>query len=435
MLVDLHAHYPMHLQPRRRQLAHEHLRQWEKEWLRAHIVRWLSRDYNYQGPSGGPGVTVEEMEAGAVGVILSPLYEPFDEIDFARRYGAKPRPSYFTELLDQLALVESDIKEHRNAGRGVTIAHSPSELSDALRAGEQVVIHAVEGGFHLGHDEHEVRENVRRLAELGVAYITVAHLFWRGLATNAPALPFMPDWLYSLLFPQPQHFGLSSLGRAAVNAMVDYGVLVDITHMSEQAAIDTLDLLDERDPTRRVPVIATHMACRLEGVEWEYNLPDTVIARVAERKGLLGLIACERYISGDAKGAPADFDASFASICRHIDHIVDVTRGDDCVAFGSDLDGYIKPALKGIERLGDMRRFQLQLMNRYGKRAEAFTSGNALRVLEAAWRTPHPRPDSRRSDAVAPAADPPASPGSTPPGSPGHPATRTRPRARGERST
>jgi hypothetical protein len=39
------------------------------------------------------------MQEGDVGVILSPLYLPFDEIDFARRYGSKPRPGYFTELL------------------------------------------------------------------------------------------------------------------------------------------------------------------------------------------------------------------------------------------------------------------------------------------------------------------------------------------------
>jgi microsomal dipeptidase-like Zn-dependent dipeptidase len=408
MLVDLHAHYPMHLQPSGRQLAHEHLLQWEKEWLRARIVRWLSRDFNYQAPGGNPGVTLEEMQDGVVGVILSPLYSPFDEIDFSRRYGAKPRPGYFTELLDQLVLVENDIEEHRNLGRRVTIAHSPAELSQALEAKEQVLIHAVEGGFHLGHDEQEIYENVRQLAERGVAYITVAHLFWRGVATNAPALPFMPDWLYSLLFPQPQRVGLSSLGRAAVNAMVDHGVLVDITHMSEQATIDTLDLLDERDRARHVPVIATHMACRLEA--FEYNLPDPVIRRVAERMGLLGLIACEHYISGGAKPAPEDFDASFALMCKHIDHIVKVTGSDDCVAFGSDLDGYIKPALKGIERLGDMRRFQERLTQKYEGRTEAFTSGNALRVLRAAWGVPHPRSASQRPTAIPPTPGPPSSP-------------------------
>ena len=134
MLVDLHAHYPMHLQPSERQLAHERLRQWEKEWLRALIVRRLSRTFNYEGAK--PSVTLEEMEQGDVGVILSPLYSPFDEIDFTRRYGSKPRPGYFTELLDQLVLVEDHIEERRNEGHSVTIAHSRAELAQALGAGE-----------------------------------------------------------------------------------------------------------------------------------------------------------------------------------------------------------------------------------------------------------------------------------------------------------
>jgi microsomal dipeptidase-like Zn-dependent dipeptidase len=389
MLVDLHAHYPMHLQPSERQLAHERLRQWEREWFRAHVVRLLSRLFNYQARGDEPGVTLPEMAAGDVGVILSPLYLAFDEIDFARPYGARPRRGYFTDLLDQLRLVEEDVEEQGKGDVRARVAHSHGELTAALDCGEHALIHAVEGGFHLGHDEQEVRDNVAQLAQRGVAYITVAHLFWRGVATNAPALPFMPDWLYGLLFPQPQQVGLSPLGRAAVNAMVDHGVLVDVTHMSERAMMDTFELLDERDPRRQVPVIATHMACRFGS--YEYNLSNEAICRLAERNGLLGLIACEHYISDGARSNPPGFEASFELMCHHIDHIVDLTESDEYVAFGSDLDGYIKPALPGIERLGEMRRFQEHLNHRYGERAEAFSSGNALRVLKAAWGVPRPR--------------------------------------------
>lgn len=401
MLVDLHAHYPMHLQPSEHELSEENFKRWWREAVRAWIVRRLSRHFNYEAPGGREGVTLEQMREGDVDVILSPLYVPFDEIDLGRRYGAPPRPAYFTDLIDQLRLVENDIAGHD----GATVAHSPTELAEALEAKKQVLIHAIEGGFHLGDDAEEIHANVARLAEHGVAYITVAHLFWRGIATNAPALPFMPDWLYSLLFPQPQEVGLSELGRAAVNAMVDHGILVDITHMSEQATIDTLDLLDERDPGRQVPVIATHMACRLPHAEtpgstapgkaFKYNLSDAVIRRVAERKGLLGLIACKHYITGGVEPGPKSFEDSFAWMCAHIDHILNIPGGAECVAFGSDLDGYIKPALPGLETLGHMGELQQELADHYEKdRAEAFTSGNALRVLRTAWQRPPPSPPS-----------------------------------------
>ena len=58
---------------------------------------------------------------------------------------------------------------------------------------------------------------VERLADSGVAYVTLAHLFWRQVATNAPAIPFLPDWLYRRVFPQPDR-GLTELGTAAVRA-------------------------------------------------------------------------------------------------------------------------------------------------------------------------------------------------------------------------
>jgi microsomal dipeptidase-like Zn-dependent dipeptidase len=395
MFVDLHAHYPMHLQPDGRQLAHESIHAWTKEWMRAHIVRWLSPTFNYEAPGGGASVTLEQMERGDVGVILSPLYSPFDEIDPTLAYGAAPRPGYFTDLLNQLTLVENNVQEEGGAARPATVAHSRAELEHALEARELVLVHAVEGGFQLGEDEHEIRRNVRTLADRGVSYITVAHLFWRGVATNSPALPFVPDWLYSLLFPQPQRVGLSPLGRALIHAMIDHGVLIDITHMSEQSIADTLDLLDDRDPARTVPVIATHMACRLPGFAYDYNLSDEVLRRVAERKGLLGLILCKHYISGGAKPGPASFDDSFVLLKRHIDHIAKVTGSYECISFGSDLDGYIKPALPGLVQLADMIELQRRLAVDYPGQVDAIMHGNALDVLKRAWLVPGPERHTR----------------------------------------
>ena len=128
-------------------------------------------------------------------------------------------------------------------------------------------MHCVEGGFHLGAEPDEVAANVRALAARGVAYITLAHLFCRRVATNAPAIPFLPDRLYAAVFPQPES-GLTDLGVAAVEAMYECGVLVDISHMT-QAAIDQTFAIHERldrargaDPAAH-PVIASHGAFRL----------------------------------------------------------------------------------------------------------------------------------------------------------------------------
>ena len=51
------------------------------------------------------------------------------------------------------------------------------------------------------------------LAARGVAYVTLAHLFFRQVATNAPAIPFIPDRIYRLLFPQSRDVGLTPWER------------------------------------------------------------------------------------------------------------------------------------------------------------------------------------------------------------------------------
>ena len=83
------------------------------------------------------------------------------------------------------------------------------------RSGPDAIIHCIEGGFALGVTATEIAANVEELARSGVAYVTLAHLFWRGVATNAPAIPFVPDSLYKLLFPS-RGVGLTALGTAAV---------------------------------------------------------------------------------------------------------------------------------------------------------------------------------------------------------------------------
>jgi microsomal dipeptidase-like Zn-dependent dipeptidase len=381
MLVDLHAHFPMHLLPQDKRRSHDHVRAYSRRRWQAVIVDLISRVANYQGPGDTPSVTEELMRDGDVGVTLSVLYAPFDEMDLSLSYGSPPKGSYFEDLLAELELVEDHVKANQHT---VALAHSPAELDGLLATGRPVLIHAIEGGFHLGSDEAEVGEHVRELAQRGVAYITLAHLFWRQIATNAPALPFLPDWLYRLVFPEPD-VGLAPLGRAAATAMIEHGILIDISHMSPRAIDDTFAVLDEVDPERRVPVLATHIACRFGGLD--YNITDETITRVAERNGVIGCIFCQHYITSGLPGRVHDFSDSIEALCRHIDHIRDVTGSIDHVAIGSDLDGYIKPALPGLEHMGRMRAFQDALERRYGTGdAAKIASGNALRVLRQAWR-------------------------------------------------
>jgi microsomal dipeptidase-like Zn-dependent dipeptidase len=384
MLLDMHAHYAMHLLPDEQQRTHELIVDYSRRRWQAMIVALISKFANYEGPGDTPSVREELLKEGNVGALLSPLYAPFDEIDLTKSYGAPPDASYIEDILFQAKTVEDHIATQ---GNQIGVAHTPVQMDALIAQGRIALIHAIEGGLFLGPDEGSIRTNVQRLARAGVAYVTVAHLFWRDVATNAPAIPLLPDWLYNLAFRQPKK-GLSELGVAAVNAMLDEGILVDITHMRDRSIAETFALLERRAPGQPIPVIGTHGACRFSGLE--YCFRDEVIREVARRGGVIGLIMAQHFIT-DGMPKPKTYDDSFKALCRHIDRIHDLTGSYDAIGIGSDLDGYIKPALPGLKHEGCMLQLQHSLRDKYGvDAAEKISSGNALRVLRAAWTVRQP---------------------------------------------
>lgn len=387
MIVDLHAHYPMHLVPVWKRVPRRIAQAAGpdpglRDWLRGLFMQLASAFFNYRDLFSGPGVTVRRMLEGGVGVAFSVAYSPFDEMDLSKPYAAPPDPGYFPTLARRLDEVEERIANlHGGRARVVT---NRRMLDAALAERRLALVHCVEGGFHLGATEQRVAENVRVLAGRGVAYVTLAHLFFRQIATNAPAIPFLSDAQYRRNWPQPD-LGLTELGRAAVRAMVANGVLVDATHMSPRAHEELFALIDEIDPERRVPVIASHMACRFG--TFEYDLPDDVIRRIGERRGVLGIIFCDHLVrDGLLPRKTRKFAQSVQLVLQHVRRIERVTGSMDHAAIGSDLDGFIKPTLRGLEHMGRMAALEAALVRELGEaEARKIASENALRVLKAVW--------------------------------------------------
>jgi microsomal dipeptidase-like Zn-dependent dipeptidase len=392
VIVDLHNHYPMHLVPdgklsvwRLLRSRRERLR--FRDRIRALLVGLASLFINYRSPFSGPRIRIEYMQKGGVNVGLSVLFSFFDEVDVLD--GPRPKASYTDSILDQLDFVADHVRE-KHAGQAF-VATNPQAL-EARGEGEVALVHCVEGGYHLGGTPQEVTEAVERFASRGVAYIILAHLIWRGVATDAHAIPFLSEETYNEWFPQPEE-GLSDLGRAAVEAMVRERVLIDLSHMSERSIEDTLDLLDELDP--KAPVYATHAGYRFG--KQEYMLSETSIKRIAAREGVIGLILA-RYQLED--GPPPEtpghrrrlskekrFEDSFETIRAHLDKIHEITGSHRFTAIGSDFDGFIKPTLAGLEDMRDMARLEAALKDHYGDEdAALICSENALRPLRTYWR-------------------------------------------------
>lgn len=382
-VVDLHAHFPMQFDPKQRTFkkAMRHHRQRKEEKLIDRLkflaLEIADRFFNRESPDAGHAVTIETLVQGNVGVAFSVAYCPFEELDLSD----PPHDAYYGEIHDLLKVVEGEIQKDPRAVHVRDFA----ELQAARAAGKVAMIHAIEGGFHLGGSDEAIARHVEKLAERGLGYVTVAHLFYREVATNVPALPFLSDNLYRLAFPQPEGVGLTARGRGLVGAMAKHGVLVDVTHMSEKGMADTFALLDDLDPSKRMPVIASHVACAHPG-GYAYNLGQPWVRKIADRGGVCGIIYCDHFVR-DSIGKRT---RTFAETFDRVKHQVKKLRawgGDDVLAIGSDLDGFIKPTLFGLSSAANHADLAAALHDEYGPAlAEKICHGNAIRALAAGWR-------------------------------------------------
>jgi microsomal dipeptidase-like Zn-dependent dipeptidase len=190
----------------------------------------------------------------------------------------------------------------------------------------------------------------------------------------------LPEWLYGLVFRQPRSQGLSDLGVAAVDAMVEHRVLIDVAHMSQASLDDVFRIAGER-----APVSASHGACRFG--RRHYNLSRQTIERIGASGGVIGLSASERHLTdGLPPRQNEDFEESLRVIRAHVDRIRDYTGSPDHVAIGSDMDGFVKPTLRGLEHMGRMAELERGLRAHYDRaEADRITSGNALGLLRTHW--------------------------------------------------
>lgn len=399
MIADMHCHYPTHLlaedpglplkgsrDPVTKVMTKVSGRPGWVNKLRALALKTVANFINYEDDRWR--VSLDELERGDVRAVFSVLMEPGAEYDFDESFGAPPEDTYFGDIINRLEGVEADLKRIDPAGQRHRVVRTATELDETIASGKVAFMHCIEGGFHLGQAE-EISANVAALKRRGVVYVILAHLFWRDVATNAPAIPFLSDGLYKKVFRQPP-VGLTELGRAAVEAMYEHHILVDLTHMSERAMDETLDLLDELDRKHGVapsehPVIATHAGYRFG--KQEYMLTEERIRRIARRDGVIGLILARHQLNeGLELPDPDDPVETPRVLKKHIDEIRRCvpSHTNAHVAIGSDLDGFIKPTMAGIDTAGDLATLVAPLRREYGDDTEMILSGNALRVARTA---------------------------------------------------
>ncbi|HEV7937224.1 MAG TPA: membrane dipeptidase [Solirubrobacteraceae bacterium] len=387
MIADLHCHFPMHL------VADEPDPEGPKEtWLRklldkaeGEILDDAARILNDSGWSSGWRVSLEGLHAGGAEIVCSVLYWPASEFDLADLNDAPPRDDDFERLKTQLEFIEDELPETTDDGTPVSVARTAADLE---KQGIKFV-HCVEGGFQLGRDRRALDERVQWLSEHGVLYITVAHLFYRELATEAPAIPLFTDQQFLEDFKEPKGVGLTELGIALIEAMYRHKILIDISHMSERAVLQTFALVEHLDEQRKAdptayPIIASHVGMQSAGPQaraQEYNLSEETALKIAARKGAIGLIGAQHQL-----GDTPDEAASARLVKSHLDAIgAAVGEASTVAALGTDIDGFIKPTLSGFEKAEDLAKLQQWIVAAGPSDPEAILHRNAERVICAAF--------------------------------------------------
>lgn len=122
---------------------------------------------------------------------------------------------------------------------------------------------------------------------------------------------------------------LSPLGRTLVERLDRLGVIHDLSHLADDAARQLLDLTTG-------PIVASHSNARAVCLgHSQRNLPDELIAAIAERGGVIGLNLFSLFLISDGDRRRATVDETVL----HIEHIAQTAGRGDVVALGSDMDG------------------------------------------------------------------------------------------------
>ena len=394
MIADLHAHYPMRvineMDPETTARLMKTPGPTFRDRLQALVLKFANKVGNYPSWDGTYRITPETLREGGVGLAMSVQLGPFDEMDLDTHYAAAPEPGYFGHLRASIEAVEQEVATHDRSQ--LRLVHNRAELDDCIAAAATALVHAVEGGCLLGDSDTEIETNCAELAERGVGYVTVAHLFFRQVATNANALPFLPDPIYNLVFPQRGKDRLTPRGETLVRSLVENRILIDLSHMDPGGIQETLALLDEIDPGHEMPVISTHAGYRFG--KQKYMCDEKTLRQIKRRNGVVGLIMAQHQLNdGIRKKKTTTLEESLDVICKHIDEIAEVTCGHEHIAIGTDLDGFIKPTMGGLKTAAELRLIEEGLRERYGDEiAEKVTWKNALRVLETLWPKAVPAP-------------------------------------------
>lgn len=295
-----------------------------------------------------------------------------------------------------LDLIDVSYRMIEKYPRELMLATSTADIKRAKKEGKVGVLFGIEGGHAIENSLPALREFYR----LGVRYLTLTHN-----NTN--------EWADACC-DTARHGGLSEFGREVVAEMNRLGMLVDVSHVSDETMSDVLDV-------SKAPIIASHSSARVFS-NHKRNVPDELLKRFARNGGVVmvnfypvfldekvraaGLERDQRLkaqrdalreqFKDDPKRLEAELqrlndanpipNTTLSMLVDHIEHIAKVA-GIDHVGIGSDFDG-VPNLPEGVRDVADLPVITYELLRRGHRDADVLKilGGNLMRAFAQAER-------------------------------------------------
>ncbi len=289
------------------------------------------------------------------------------------------------ELIDSVEAIVA------RAPHKFAIAKSPSDVKVQFEKGLISLPMGMENGSPIQGD----LANLTAFYERGIRYITLAHSQANHISDSS----------YDL---RRKWKGLSPFGKDLVGEMNNIGIMLDISHVSDDAFYQVIELT-------QVPVIASHSSLRRFTPGFERNMNDDMIKKLGENGGVIMINFGSSFVSKEAgkwrRGLNAarkaliekegedspkleNFEESYRKevpypystldeVLDHIDHVVKLI-GVEHVGIGSDYDGVGDSLPIGLKDVASFPPLVHGLLDRGYNRSdiEKILSGNLLRVWQ-----------------------------------------------------
>ena len=295
------------------------------------------------------------------------------------------------KALEIYAAIRKSVAE--NSGQA-EIALTPDDAYRLKKLGKRAIFIGVENGYALAND----LTMVKKFHEMGVRYITLCHTSNNDICDSSTDKK-----------KGAEYHGLSPFGKEVVAEMNKYGVMIDVSHISDDSFYDVIRL-------SKVPVIASH-SCSRAICDHPRNLTDDQLKALAKNGGVIQMCFLSDYVKkadpnpkrdsamavvnkkyNDFQGLSEEqtkvayreyretskrFPNKLANVqdmVDHIDHIVKVI-GINHVGIGTDFDG--GGDLSDCRDVSQMGNVTLELVKRGYSESDIrkIWGGNFMRVF------------------------------------------------------